>query len=225
MKTLNFLITQAAAFAVMLSTQAQGTFQNLNFESANVGSLTFAFSVPVSSALPAWTVNIGSIQQTGIGYNAPSTGAPAVWLIGPGYGPTGFAPIDGNYSVILQGSFTASAPSISQTGLIPDGTQSLLFEAQAGSGALNILVGTQIVPFADVGNGPNYTLYGINISEWAGQTEQLTFSALQGYTGMNDWTIDDISFSTTAIAPEPNIVALTAIGGLLFGARKWFTQR
>jgi hypothetical protein len=37
--------------------------------------------------------------------------------------------------------------------------------------------------------------------------------------------LDDITFSTTAVAPEPNIVALTAIGGLLFGARKWFARR
>jgi hypothetical protein len=38
--------------------------------------------------------------------------------------------------------------------------------------------------------------------------------------------LDDISFSTNVVAsPEPNLVALSAIGGLLFGARKWFPRR
>ena len=75
-----------------------------------------------------------------------------------------------------------------------------------------------------VGTGPNYTLYGADISAWAGQTEELTFSALQSSFGLNDWIIDDISFSQTAV-PEPGAGALVAIGALLFGARKWFVRR
>jgi hypothetical protein len=143
-------------------------------------------------------------------------------LVGPGYN-YGFAPIDGNYSVLLQGSGTASAASISQTNLIPTGTQSLLFKAQPGTGPLDISIGGQNIPFTAVGSGVNYTLYGANLSAWAGDTEQLMFSALLGSYGLNNWEIDDISFSTTP-EPEPNILALTAIGGLLFGARKWFAR-
>jgi hypothetical protein len=63
-----------------------------------------------------------------------------------------------------------------------------------------------------VGGGEYYTVYAANISAWAGDTEQLTFSALEGYAGANNWLIDDISFSTNAVTPEPNIVALSAIG-------------
>jgi hypothetical protein len=37
--------------------------------------------------------------------------------------------------------------------------------------------------------------------------------------------LDDIAFSPTAVTPEPSIFGLTAIGGLLFGARKWFARR
>jgi hypothetical protein len=85
------------------------------------------------------------------------------------------------------------------------------------------LVGNQIVPFSYVASGPNYTLVGANISAWAGQTEQLTFSALPS-SGPNNWEIDDISFSPNQL-PEPSIVALTAIGGMLFGARKWLARR
>jgi len=126
---------------------------------------------------------------------------------------------------LLEGSFPTSTPSISQTGVIPTDTQSLLFEAQPGVAALEVLIGTQPIPFTAVGTGPNYTLYGANIAEWAGQTEQLSFSAQVSDSGLNEWLIDDISFSTTAVAPEPGVVALTAIGGLLFGPRKWFARR
>ncbi len=220
---------QIAVFSIVLlavlSAQAQGTFANLKFELAHpisAGNPEYPSFVTAASALPYWTVTIGGVQQTEISFNAPSTGSPAVVLIGPGNN-FGLAPIDGNYSVFLQGSGVPSAASISQTGLIPAGMQSLLFEAQPGTGPLDISIGGQNIPFTAVGTGVNYTLYGANISAWAGDSEGLTFSALEGSLGLNNWEIDDISFSTTP-EPEPSIVTLTAIGGLLFGARKWFAR-
>jgi hypothetical protein len=152
-----------------------------------------------------------------------SLGATAVTLIGPN-SPFGSAPIDGNYSVLLQGGLSASAASISQTGAIPAGTQSLLFEGEPGSGPLNVLIGTQVVSFAAVGNGPNYVLYDANISAWAGQTEQLTFSALEDLSRPNNWEIDDISFSPTAI-PEPSPLALTGVGALVFALYRRFAPK
>jgi hypothetical protein len=202
-------------------TSAQETFQNLDFEQANpvsiVGSPYYPYAVTVASALPYWSVSYGTVQQTRMFYDAPSAGATQVTLVGDGYGA-----IDGNYSVLLQGGITVSAASISQSGLIPLGTQSLFFEAQPTSGAFDVFIGSQAIPFTAVGTGPNYTLYGASISAWAGQTEQLTFSALENENSY--WIIDDISFSTNAVVPEPGIVALTAIGGLLFGARKWLAR-
>jgi hypothetical protein len=56
MKTIILIIIEVVTLSVVLSTEAQGTFQNLNFELANTGSLTFALDVPVTSALPYWTV-------------------------------------------------------------------------------------------------------------------------------------------------------------------------
>jgi hypothetical protein len=209
--------------AISLSMNAQDilnlNFQNLDFEQANPGTLIptdppSAPNVPVGNALPYWSVYYGAVEQTEINYNAPGTGSTLVTLVGGAWPTT----ID-NYSVLLQGGFTASAASISQSGTIPAGMQSILFEAHAGSGTLDVIVGTQIVPFAAVGSGPNYTLYGADISEWAGDPEQITFSALQDLSVANNWTIDDISFSPNAV-PEPSIVALSAMGGLLFGARK-----
>jgi len=209
------LIT-ALSLGLTLPAVAQSTFQNLNFEQANPGP--YSGNVTVASALPYWAVFYGTVQQTEITYNAPGLGSTMVTLVGGG---GTFPAIDGNYSVLLQGGLTASAATISQTDTIPSGTQSLVFEAQPGEGILDVLVGTQVVPFIPIGSGANYTLYGANISAWAGDPEQISFSAL---SGVNNWEIDDISFSPTAV-PEPSIVALTAISGLLFGARKWFARR
>ena len=231
MKTTKLFVLSVALLTT-LSAHAQ-TFTNLNFEQAHpvivVGNPYYPFAVTAASALPAWTVTIGGAQQTTILENAPSLGSPAVGLISIADPvQNGITPIDGNYSVLLTGSSYSSTPSISQTGLIPAGTQSLLFEADTNfgfyGGSLEVLIGTQVVPFTAVATEPNYTLYGANISQWAGQTEQLTFTALQS-PGLNDWLIDDISFSTNSVAAEPSIVPLTAMGGLLFAARKWFARR
>ena len=219
----------SVAFLCMLSAHGQA-FTNLNFEQAKpvpiIGNPNYPYAVTVASALPAWTVTEAGIEPTIILENDPSLGATAVMLSGPGYYP-GFGPIDGNYSAVLQGIAPGTTASISQTGLIPIGTQTLFFDAEPAFGIpfgqLELLIGTQVVPFAIVATEPNYTLYGANISQWAGLTEQLTFSAPGGSD--NNWILDDISFSTNSFAPEPGIVVLSAIGGLLFGARKWFPRR
>jgi hypothetical protein len=223
MKIARLIIGWFTGLLAAASVQAQGTFKNLNFEDANpvvvIGSPYYPYGVTVASALPYWSVSYGTVEQTDITYNDPALGSPWVNLIGPGGAP-GFAPIDGNYSVLLQGGVIApETASISQTGEIPVGTESLLFKADAGTGSLNVLIGSQVIPFFNVGTGPNYTLYGANVSAWAGDTEQLTFSAF-GPT-YNNWLIDDISFSTSVV-PEPGPIALAAIGGLLFALYRRF---
>jgi hypothetical protein len=203
--------------------RAQGTFQNLNFEQANpvivVGSPYYPYEVTAASALPYWTVSYGGVQQSQILFNDSGAGGTLVDLVGTGavYAPQ---PIDGNYSVYLQGGGTASAASISQSGTIPSGTQSLLFEAEPGHGTLDVFVGTQMVPFMALATGANYTLYGANISAWAGQTEQLTFSALEDLSVDNNWEVDDISFSPSAV-PEPGTLALMLMAFRAYGVRRW----
>jgi hypothetical protein len=231
MKIEKQIVGFSVALLAMLSAQAQGTFQNLNFEQADpmsAGNPANPYAVTATTALPYWTVTIGGAQQTQVTYNAGSLGAPVVVLLGPPPPAPAFNPIDGNYSVLLTGSFSASVPSISQTGTIPAGTQSLLFEAEPGvsppTGALELQIGTQSVTFSAVGMGPNYTLYGANISAWAGQTESLTFSASETSSGLNNWELDDISFSTTAI-PEPSPLALTGVGAVLLALYRRFVPK
>jgi hypothetical protein len=223
MKALFVHILSAIALANVSLARAQGTFGNLNFEEANivpiVGSPLYPYAVTVANALPDWTVDYGAVQQTQILYNNPSLGATAVTLLASSYPGSAGPIIDGNYSVFLQGGLFNGAQanaSISQTGQIPAGTQSLLFDVgNLGNGLLpEVFVGNDLLNLFPIGGGQgvstSYTIYGANISAWAGQTEQLTFSS-----PAENVLLDDISFSTSVV-PEPGPVALTAIGGLLF---------
>jgi hypothetical protein len=200
--------------------RGQGTFENLNFEQA----MPAQFSGPVSAAqaIPDWTAEIAGAPQTDIYQNGFSTGAPEISLMTEN---TQQPPLDGSYSVMLTANPQASV-SISQTGMIAPGTQSLLFDAYTyqQEGNLAVMIGSQTVPLALVAIEPNYSVYGANISAWAGQYEQLTFTAQQPMTSLNIWEIDDISFSPGAV-PEPSALALTGIGGLLFALYQLFAPK
>jgi hypothetical protein len=201
---------------------SQGTFQDLDFEQANPVGVGNAY--PTTSCFPGWQVFYGTTPISVVGLDLFSLGATTVSLITPPHA------IDGNYSVDLEGGAVQNgsvlaAATIAQTGLIPAGTQSLLFKAVPGPGPFDVDIGDQSIPFIAVGNGPNYTVtYAANISAWAGQVEQLSFSAIPDGLGVNPWNIDDISFSPTAV-PEPSPFALTGMGGLLFALYRGFKPK
>jgi hypothetical protein len=183
--------------------------------------------VTVANALPGWTVDYGTIQQTQILYNAPSLGATAVTLLASGYPGSAGPIIDGNFSVDLQVGLNGAQAeaSISQTGLVPAGTQSLLFDVANPTfqpESLNVFIGNDQLTLFPVGTGQgvstSYTIFGANISSWAGQTEPLTFSSY------GEVVIDDISFSTQAI-PEASPLVLTGVGGLLFALYRRFAPK
>lgn len=112
---------------------SQGTFVNLNFESARIildtSSPYYPYAINVTNAVPGWTVTEG-VFGPDILYNTVSTGSPAVSLQGPG---SHLPILQGNYSVLLQGS-TGGAPtgaSIEQTGQILANSESLRFYGDA----------------------------------------------------------------------------------------------
>jgi hypothetical protein len=224
MKIIHIHMLVALALAGGAIGNAQGTFQDLNFEDANIVPISGEpFAVTVANALPGWTVDYGSVQQTQIFYNDPAVGSTQVTLYAEGYPGFPGTVLDGTFSLLLQGGEVNGVPasaSISQLGQIPFGTQSLLFENYAGSlQPPEVFIGNDELSLFPVGSGPNYTLYGGNIFAWAGQTEQLTFTSPAG-----NFTIDDISFSTSVV-PEPSPLALTAIGGLLFALYRRFAPK
>jgi hypothetical protein len=197
-------------------------FVNLDFESAQIIPVIGGGSpsdITTANALPGWTVYYGSAQVTQISYNAPAGGSTWVNLWA-----TNGEQISGNYSVLLQGGLTASAASISQTALVPALTESLLFEANQarGAGTLQVLLDGQDLTLFALATGANYTLYGADISPYAGLTETLEFSALEvsGSNFANDWNIDNIQFSPSAV-PEPGSFGLSALGGLFLALRCW----
>ncbi|HEY5044113.1 MAG TPA: PEP-CTERM sorting domain-containing protein [Verrucomicrobiae bacterium] len=202
-----------AMFLLCRSGQAQG-FINLDFEFAKiiplVGGPYYPYSIAVTNALPGWTVYEAGNQVTQITYNDPTVGSAwaTLWA-------TNGVQISGKFSVVLTGSIGGTfAASISQTGLVPVSAYSLLFETQRGPGPLVVSLGGQNIPFFALSTGANYTLYGGDISAFAGQVEQLTFSA-SGYSQqLSYWNIDNIQFSSSPV-PEPSALALSALGGLI----------
>jgi hypothetical protein len=216
---------------------AQGTFQNLDFESANVspsGPEPYGTFVPIGSALPGWTAYLGAGQLTQVGYNSPTIGTATISVMGPTWnssdtGLYGIGIIDGNYSVILQsgivpGSTTVGEnASIAQNGTVPSTAESLEFEAVAVGPFSVSFVGNPLDPIAlssgQGEDGQTYILYGANISAWAGQTGELEFTA--DYNVHDPYLVlDDITFSTQSV-PEPGVISLLGIGGLAFAFCGW----
>ncbi|HEY3854484.1 MAG TPA: hypothetical protein VGO67_08840 [Verrucomicrobiae bacterium] len=196
---------------------AQGAFQDLDFEAANVipisGQPGF---VTTANALPGWTVTYDSVVQPEITYNSLSLGGTAAILVADGYpdfGEEGLSPLDGNFSLLLFAS--DHSLTISQTGQIPASSEALLFTWGGTTPAIS--VGGDSLTVYPVQTLPNGEILGVSISPWAGQTESLSFTLPKGSDTYAE--LDDISFSPNAITvtPEPSPFLLTGIGGLAFG--------
>ncbi len=213
-KTSIKIITSAILLlALECSGYSQG-FVNLDFESAKiipiVGDPNYPYAVEITNGVPGWAV-FGTTNGSML-YNLGSIGTTFAILLATN------GAISGHYSFQLEGMLSFYPATISQTGLVPVGSQTLLFEAQsfAGSTSLIVSLGGQVLSVSAIGTGPDYTLYGADISTFAGQVEQLNFSAPS--TGQNIWTIDNIQFSSSPV-PEPGALSLLAMAGALLGLR------
>lgn len=202
------------------SSPAQGTFRSMDFELAQIPQNQPHGFVSADSAFPFWTVYYGTTPQTQVLWNDTSTGPTQVSLLGQNFGA-----LAGGYSAYLfGGSSGLSDPldcSISQVGQVPTDAVSLLFKAQSGAPGRELIVsmGGVSLPVFELSSGPNYGLYGVNVSQFASMHEDLRFTA-PGFTPNrpNVWNIDDIVFSTTPV-PEPTTRALLAAAGLMLGSR------
>jgi hypothetical protein len=216
------IIFTAALLSLAESGFAQG-FVNLDFEHPILPlSPTFS-TVSAANAIPGWTASFGGGDPLSyIGYDTVSLGGSAIFLEdtnAQGGGRDGFSnlPIQGNYSVLLEGSAYLSDPlaaSIGQTGTIPVTAQSLTFFGIL-AGNLQVTFNGQPLSFMSISNALNYTIWGADISAYAGQTGQLLFTA----PVLNAALLDNIKFSSLPI-PEPSAFALATLGALLLGLRR-----
>jgi hypothetical protein len=230
-----FLKTTILLFSVAAAS-AQETFQNLDFESANVTPAESRGAVPVTDGLPGWSAYIGAQQQTTVLFNYTYNSEATVDIFGPNWQPAPDEPgiIDGQYSAYIKSGVNGDGggfvnASIEQSGTIPDTAQSLQFKAWG------IFGGTPSVSFngspvalvirstAQSPSGRYYNVYRADIVPYAGQTGQLAFTQIFN-TADPGFVLDDITFSTSSV-PEPSPLALAALGSFLFALRGRFLRR
>jgi hypothetical protein len=202
-----------------LSSRAQSSFQNLNFESANVSGYSTDTEIPITAALPGWYGYYGNTQTSQAGYDIISIGAAVISVIDD-KAPV-FAPLQSNYSAFLFGGAGVSA-TISQMGTTPTGSQSLVLDAWYYDASPIVSVNGQALTLIPIQAFSNYTMYEADISSYSGLVT-LSFTEPSPATGgPSEFEFDNISFSPNAVTPEPSPLVLAGIGGLLFTARKWF---
>jgi hypothetical protein len=194
------------------SISAQG-FVNLDFESANLTPIPAGQGggyVSISNAMPGWTAFIDGNQITQVLQNNGTLSYPSLSIWGPYSPPVGV--FQGNYLVILTAGGGGHTASLSQTGLVPDTAKSLLFEAApnyTGSGTFLVSLGGQNLNYFAISTASNYTLYGADISAFAGLTETLTFSD-SSTANFSYEMLDNIQFSASPV-PEPGSLGLMGI--------------
>ena len=208
------LFTAIALFILWQDARGQG-FINLNFENPIQPLTPVNFEVPTTNAMPGWTAYINGSQVNNVIYNTRPLDAAEVTL--QGTNSDSLTPIQGNFTVALFGA-SIYAPqqsaAIGQTGQIPLTAQSLIFWGFAGQN--DVSFAGHILSLVELSNTANYNIYGVNISAFAGQTGQLLFTAFP----QEGDVIDNIQFSSLPV-PEPSEFALTALGALFLGFRRW----
>jgi hypothetical protein len=221
-------ITLSLVVVILCCEIASGQgFVNLGFENTTLTPVfinSFSGFYDTNATVPGWTWtplgNASGVDQgTTVSLNSIALDAPAVTLHGTN-DPYGYQAIRGKYSILLQGGSpfvpSTSYASIGQTGQIPSTAESIIY----WGGALQVTFNGQPLSFSDMGDTSNYTIWGADISAYAGQTGQLLFTAPWETTAL----LDNIQFSSSAV-PEPSEFALSGLGALLLSFRRWTKKR
>jgi len=200
---------------------------NLDFESATLAPAGVGL-VQFDQAFPGWTETLVDPLSTNALYDGMYLDSAGVGIIDLNTGTYNLAGsvIGGKYTALLQsglGYISASGPGVvsdatlSQTGLVPTGMESLQFKA-VSTGKFAVTLGGQALSLTVLGGGTNYTLYGANVSQWAGQTAQLSFTIFGDRPHVNDeeLLLDDIQFSNqgVSVSPGSNLVAWASGGNI-----------
>jgi hypothetical protein len=195
-------------------------FTNLNFESANVPNVPtnqLGGLISVALGMPGWTANPYVVGPDMIGHNNMSTGGAFISIDGPSWPSSQI--LQGNYSAYIVGSRfgTPASAYIAQTGTIPMFTESIVFDTSLGAD-FQVTFSGQAIPTEQLGTGPNYVIIGGDVSAYAGQTDELRFTALPNVGG---GFLDNIQFLTSPV-PEPGTLPFlgAGAGAMMLGLRR-----
>jgi hypothetical protein len=215
--SMRIIQTIALIAAISGSAFAQSTgFANLNFELAHNDLHDPA------TGLPYWRVG-GTVVPPLVGeriffsYNSRALDSWAVSLHdGNNQFGLGFIPISGRYSVFLQSGVASTmdfpngfygSASISQTATVPANANSILFSARQQFGQMELRMGGQSLPYYKLEDRGSYSIFGSDISAFAGTRSELMFRTPPDSTIL----LDDIQFSSQVI-PEPTTLSLIGAG-------------
>ena len=193
---------------------AQG-FINLNFESSfitNARDTGYGFASGAAN-IPGWTTfdSFGEINYAGgttVAYNIEPLDGAAVSLEGTNY----WTPvIQGRYSLFIKGGsqwayYPRNGRAMAQTGQIPLSTLSLTYWGSSWNG-LVVTFNRYPLSFMDIGDTTGHTVWGADVSAYAGQTGELRFTAPWLSAGM----LDNIQFLPTTV-PKPSTLGLLTCG-------------
>ena len=217
------LILLLLAVGVAFRGLGQGTFFNLNFESARVVLHDPQFGwLDWSLAAPGWAHSSGSDLEV-IYYGQEHFGVTGYYMLYDSVSPV-YAPgtqLAGLYSLGFSSGYASSSGGapwqqnyLSQTGAISSDVQSIRFLAR---GSFAVFVGGTEIPMVALGSNA----YAGDISAFADTTTDLRI--VNTSMELHDPVIlDNVVFSATPV-PEPSIMALVVVGGLafVFGCRRF----
>lgn len=220
---------RSVLLTLLLSAGAQGaSFQNLNFEAANIITLPGGKfgDVLTEEAFPGWSVDW---VPMGEGDN-PDYGESAMWVL---YNSTflsgGSALIMGPHrddipefgsqdlGTVIEGSYSAAlfGARFRQRGMIPAGVRSIEFDLR-GQGISVFANGIPLTPVPIGVTGPSGGRFGVDVSQWAGMETELMFSQSID-SGLS--VLDRIT-----LIPEPAGFT-SAVGLSILGAGVWLRRR
>jgi hypothetical protein len=216
---------------VLSSARTQGVqfFTNLNFESANVGGYPVnSMNVPIGAALPGWSASFSNVATGATGslsqvwYDGFSGGGAFISINDTNTG-FGFVPLQGKYSAMLfaggSDSISMDSVSLSQTGVVPTGSESMQVEIGNYGYPFIVSLGGQTINMVPLATFSTYTLYGADVAQFAGQVETLSFTLPPPpNTPPSFLELDDIIFSASPV-PEPGTCGLILCGAVLFGLK------
>jgi alpha-tubulin suppressor-like RCC1 family protein len=219
------IITKIGLVALLVTcvgfTALAQSFYNLDFEQASLipiygdpyGRVAFG------AALPGWTGYCGTDVQTAANYDFEFLDSPGISILDNNYTNLPISGlIHGRYCVLLQtgegfmSPFVATA--IAQTATVPADARSIIFNAGLISSITNLAVtfNGAAVPLVVLTAQPNYVVLGGDVSQFAGQSGELRFTAPVLWNGSppqpywNDVLLDYICFSNSPLALPPTIL-------------------